>query len=102
MFNEIEELKFKESDRLKAMQEGLLKMKINNYLDGNTFFIEGMGQNYKSPNFLAETYYDHRIAMSFSILSLLYENKLIIDNESCISISYPDFKKHLETLSILY
>ena len=42
MFNEIEELKFKESDRLKSMQEGLLKMKINNYLDGNTFFIEGI------------------------------------------------------------
>ena len=37
--------------------------------------------------------------MSFAILSLLYKNKLIIDDESCISISYPDFKKHLKKLS---
>ena len=34
--------------------------------------------------------------MSFKILSLLYKNKLIIDDDSCISISYPEFKKHLE------
>ena len=45
------------------------------------------------------TYGDHRIAMSFVILSLLYKDKLIIDDESCISISYPDFKKHLKKLS---
>ena len=46
-----------------------------------------------------KTYGDHRIAMSFAILSLLYKNKLIIDDETCISISYPDFKKHLKKLS---
>ena len=34
------------------------------------FCIEGMGKDYKSPNFLAETNYDHRIAMSFAIAGL--------------------------------
>ncbi len=90
-FNEIEELKFKESDRLKAMQEGLLKMKIKNYLDGNTFFIEGMGQNYKSPNFLAETYYDHRIAMSFAIAGLKSSSYIEIASPESIDTSFPEF-----------
>ena len=36
-FNEIEELKHKESDRLKAMQDGLDKMKIKKFLDGDAF-----------------------------------------------------------------
>ena len=90
-FNEIEELKFKESDRLKAMQEGLSKMKINNYLDENTFFIEGMGQNYKSPNFLAESYYDHRIAMSFAIAGLKSSSCIEIASPESIDTSFPEF-----------
>ena len=44
------------------------------------------------------TFADHRIAMSFSILNIIYENKLIIDNEDCISISYPEFQNHLNLL----
>ena len=55
-FNQIEELKHKESDRLKAMQEGLDKMKIKNFLDGDIFCIEGKGKDYKPPNFLAESF----------------------------------------------
>ena len=36
--------------------------------------------------------------MSFSILNILCENKLEIDNKKCIAISYPDFEKHLKYL----
>ena len=45
-----------------------------------------------------KTYGDHRIAMSFSILSLLYKRKLKIDNLQCIAISYPEFNNHLNYL----
>ena len=55
-FNEIEELKHKESDRLSAMQEGLDKMKIKNFLDGDAFCIEGMGKDYKIPNFFSRDF----------------------------------------------
>ena len=41
---------------------------------------------------------DHRIAMSFSILNILCNKKLQIDNKRCINISYPDFEKHLNYL----
>jgi 3-phosphoshikimate 1-carboxyvinyltransferase len=46
-----------------------------------------------------KSFNDHRIAMSFSILNVLFQNKLKIDNKKCISISYPDFQKHLNYLS---
>lgn len=90
-FNEIEELKYKESDRLKAMQDGLDKMKIKNFLDGNIFYIEGMGKDYKIPNFLAETYFDHRIAMSFAIAGLNSNSYIEIASPECINTSFPEF-----------
>ena len=90
-FNEIEELKHKESDRLKAMQDGLDKMKIKNFLDGNVFHIEGMGKDYKSPNFLVETYYDHRIAMSFAIAGLNSSSSIEIASPESINTSFPEF-----------
>ena len=90
-FKDIEELKHKESDRLKAMQVGLDKMKIKNFLDGNIFCIEGMGKDYKSPNFLAETYYDHRIAMSFAIAGLNSDSYIEIASPESINTSFPEF-----------
>ncbi len=90
-FKEIDELKHKESDRLKAMQDGLNKMKIKNFLDGNVFCIEGKGKNYKSPNFLAETYYDHRIAMSFAIAGLNSNSYIEIASPESINTSFPEF-----------
>ena len=38
--------------------------------------------------------------MAFSILSIIYENKISLDNEKCIAISYPDFKKHIKELLV--
>ena len=90
-FNEIEELKNKESDRLKAMQNGLDKMKIKHFSDGNVFCIEGMGTGYKTPNFLAETHYDHRIAMSFAIAGLNSDSSIEIASPECINTSFPEF-----------
>ena len=91
IFKEIEELKHKESDRLKAMQDGLDKMKIKNFMDGNVFCIQGMGKDYKSPNFLAETHYDHRIAMSFAIAGLNSNSYIEIASPESINTSFPEF-----------
>ena len=90
-FNQIEELKHKESDRLKTMQEGLNKMKIKNFLDGNVFSIEGIGKDYKSPSFIAETNYDHRIAMSFAIAGLNSSSAIEIASPESINTSFPEF-----------
>ena len=66
-------------------------MKIRNFLDGNVFCIEGMGKDYKSPNFLAETNYDHRIAMSFAIAGLKSNSSIEIASPESINTSFPEF-----------
>ena len=50
-----------------------------------------MGKNYKSPNFLAETYYDHRIAMSFAIAGLNSNSYIEIASPESINTSFPEF-----------
>jgi len=91
VFNDIGELRHKESDRLKAMQEGLNKMKIKNSVDDNVFYIEGNGKNYKFPSFLAKTYYDHRIAMSYAIAGLNSSSFIEITSPESINTSFPEF-----------
>jgi 3-phosphoshikimate 1-carboxyvinyltransferase len=41
---------------------------------------------------------DHRIAMAFAIAGLVAEGKTKIPGDSCINISYPGFKKSLNSL----
>ena len=78
------ELRHKESDRIKSIFYNLKKLNfdVSQIKNNNT----------------VKTFGDHRIAMSFLILSILYDRKIKIDNEKCISISYPKFKDHLNCL----
>ncbi|MFL2901115.1 MAG: 3-phosphoshikimate 1-carboxyvinyltransferase [Candidatus Pelagibacterales bacterium] len=95
----LSELRYKESDRIKSIVKNLSKLGFNVKSKNDNIVIKGSKNLKIEKQKKINTYDDHRIAMSFTILSLLYESKLIIDNESCISISYPDFNKHLKKLS---
>ena len=95
----LSELRHKESDRIKSIITNLSKIGFNVISKEDDISIEGSNKIKIINQKKIKTYGDHRIAMSFKILSLLYKNKLIIDDDSCISISYPDFKKHLKKLS---
>ena len=95
----LSELRHKESDRIKSIITNLSKIGFKVTSKKDDIFINGSKEIKIVNQKKIKTYGDHRIAMSFIILSLLYKNKLIIDDESCISISYPDFKKHLKKLS---
>ena len=46
-----------------------------------------------------KTYDDHRIAMSFTIANLLLDKQNKLDNLDCVSISYPNFYKILNSIS---
>ena len=43
---------------------------------------------------------DHRIAMTFSIGALNAEGPTIIEDSSCVDVSYPDFYEQLDLLQI--
>ena len=82
------ELRYKESDRIKAIVHNLRKMgvKVEELEDG--FIIEGTD---KLKGAKIETFGDHRIAMAFTVAGLVTDEEVIIDRPECVSISYPQF-----------
>jgi 3-phosphoshikimate 1-carboxyvinyltransferase len=92
IIRDAEELRVKESDRLKAVSDGFTRLGIahKNFEDGMSI----MG----SPNFLLldqstsiESHEDHRIAMSFLIAGLKCSKPIIVKNCKNIFTSFPDF-----------
>ena len=96
VFRGVEELKYKECDRLHAIIHNLNSFGINAYEKGSSLFIEG-----GKPKNLSEitTFHDHRIAMAFTILSLTSFGKYLLDNKSCIDISLPNFFNLIDGVS---
>jgi 3-phosphoshikimate 1-carboxyvinyltransferase len=80
----------KESDRIATVTENLKKMGCDITPADDGMIING-GQPLKGT--IVNTYLDHRIAMSFAIAGLVADGETTFDNESCCSISYPDFFK---------
>ena len=88
-FNGLEELKFKESDRLSAMAEALMKSGVKLELGKKSIKI--YGQKSQKGGVQIKTYDDHRIAMSMIVFGLISEKPIIIDQIKMIETSFPDF-----------
>ena len=88
-------LKFKESDRIIALKTELEKMGAKLVITNNSIELKKS----KPIPFegIIETYNDHRMAMSFSPLALVY-NSIKIANPEVVSKSYPRFWKDLKSV----
>ncbi|WP_120906280.1 3-phosphoshikimate 1-carboxyvinyltransferase [Helicobacter pylori] len=102
MVKNAKDLRAKESDRIKAVVSNFkaLGIECGEFEDG--FYVEGLEDisplkqrfsRIKPP--LIKSFNDHRIAMSFAVLTLALP--LEIDNLECANISFPQFK-HLLNL----
>jgi len=96
IMNGVSELRHKESDRIKSIVLNLKKIGVKAQSIGDNIHITG-SSNLSTKICKIKTFGDHRIACSFMILALLNKN-IEIDNEKCVSISYPKFKKDLKSL----
>ena len=85
-------LRIKETDRIQALQNELLKVGCLISAGEDTIFIKSGDCNIGTPdNFIAiETYDDHRMAMAFAPLALLLD-KITICDPGVVSKSYPGF-----------
>lgn len=82
------ELRVKESDRIKAIVDGLKKLKVNvEELPAGIVITGKTGQSFAKIN----TYGDHRIAMAFYIYGLCSKEGLELDSIASVSISFPTF-----------
>ena len=90
------ELKVKESNRIKAMVDNLkiLGADIEELEDG--MIIKGKS---KLNGGKITTFKDHRIAMAFSTLNLISNEKIILDYEDCINVSFPGYFELIKSLT---
>ena len=82
-----EELRFKESDRIKSMVDLLknLSIEVNEYQDG----LEIRGGNISGG--IINSFGDHRIAMTAIVASSIAKEKIEVENCENINTSFPSF-----------
>lgn len=97
IIKDAEELKYKESNRIKAIVTELSKMgaDIKELEDG--MIIKG-GKSLRGS--VLNTYNDHRILMALSIASLCAKGITSFDSTESIKISFPNFFSELDSLII--
>lgn len=95
IIKDAQELKVKESNRIKSMVENLkiLGANIEELEDG--MIIKGKS---KLNGGKIKTFKDHRIAMAFSTLNLISDEKIKLDDEDCINVSFPGYFDLIKSL----
>lgn len=88
IIKDAKELKVKESNRIKAVVDNLKNMgaDIEELEDGMVI----KGKTSLKGSYI-KTFNDHRIAMAFSVASLISQGKVTLDNTTCIDISFPGY-----------
>lgn len=89
------ELKVKESNRIRTMAEGLSRLGATVRETEDGLIIDGGAALHGGA---VESYSDHRIAMSFAILSLVTDGEVKISDPDCVNISAPSFYEDLRSL----
>lgn len=97
IFHEADELRVKETDRIRSMVELLTRMGGKAWAEGNTLYVQG-------PCALRgaelESYRDHRTAMSGVVAALVAEGPTRVNDVDCIKTSFPSFFELLGQLGI--
>lgn len=98
IFEAVDNLIHKESNRLKAVLEGLQSIGAKAEIDQkNRFVIKANNQTLENPKekIIIKTYNDHRISMAFGMLREKYDN-IIVDDYECVNKSFPYFWLNVE------
>ena len=90
----VERLRIKESDRLKATVEELSKLNFDLIEKKDSILINSrenfkVNKNGKVVSLSAHS--DHRIAMMIAIAATCYDGEILLDNLDCVKKSYPNF-----------
>ena len=93
-----QDLRNKESDRIKAVVTELKKIgaNIEETIDG--FIINGK-QSLKGDSEV-ETYHDHRLAMSLYVAGLICNKPISINGFEWVDISFPEFEKLFSSITM--
>ncbi len=100
IFNNLSELKYKESNRLNVMYENLKLCGAKVTKNKDNLTINGIAENFYSTNIpiIKNFKKDHRIAMAFYVLSAVSRKKIQINDFDCTNVSFPNFLKTINNL----
>ncbi|ATV69080.1 3-phosphoshikimate 1-carboxyvinyltransferase [Fusobacterium pseudoperiodonticum] len=90
----VERLRIKESDRLKATVEELSKINFDLIEKKDSILInsrEDFKANKNEKIVSLSAHSDHRIAMMIAIATTCYDGEILLDNLDCVKKSYPNF-----------
>lgn len=91
-----EELRVKESDRVRRTVEFLGAFGVSAQELDDGFTLEGAGAALRGAR--VRSHGDHRIAMSAAVLALAVEAETVIDDVACVDTSFPAFVDRLRAL----
>ena len=91
----VKELRYKESDRIATMTEGLRRLGVEVEESEDGMAIRG-GRPLEAAS--VKTYGDHRVAMSLAIAGLSTGDGIQMDDVACVNTSFPGFFELLDRL----
>lgn len=97
-FKGIEELRVKESDRIQSMELGLKPLGVKISSTKNSVKITGINYFKLNKQIKIDAKGDHRIAMSFYILSQVLNKPFKIKDFNYVKTSFPSFTKTINKL----
>ena len=98
-FAGLQTLKVKETDRIIALKNEAEKCGIDLEVSSNSITYKPNSETKQLTNDSIATYSDHRMAMAFAPLCLIYDTLLIEDGD-VVSKSYPTFWEDLKLIGI--
>lgn len=98
IIKDAQDLRNKESDRIKAVVTELKKIGADIEETPDGFVINGK-TNLKGDTEV-ETYHDHRLAMSLYVAGLICDKPIAINGFEWVDISFPEFDKLFNSLSL--
>lgn len=98
VIKDAQDLRNKESDRIKAVVKELKKIGADIEETADGFIINGKKK--LDGNIDVETYHDHRLAMSLYAAGLICEKAVLINGFEWVDISFPEFDKLFTSLTL--
>jgi 3-phosphoshikimate 1-carboxyvinyltransferase len=93
----IEHLKYKESNRIEALEVELLRIGASVSYENGTLTVIPL--NSIPGSVTLNSYHDHRLVMAFHILKLIFP-QITITNSSSVEKSYPNFLNDIKSIKI--
>lgn len=95
-FSHLEDLRVKESDRIRSIVENLRAIGVETEEKPDGFKVLGTRKTLKGA---VRSFRDHRIAMAFSVLGASPDADITVSGERCITKSFPGFFEEFESIA---